>query len=718
MRTQERILRGRAAASVLAGVVTLGVPAMAQGTGDMKKKVEPPPVGPAKDFKLPPVQEKVLPNGLRVIFIENKAQPIVSMTILMRTGAAVEPANRAGLAQLTAGLVDQGTSTRTAQQIAEAIDGAGGSLSVSAGWDATTASTTVLSNRAELAAELLADVVQRPKFAQEEIDRARTQTLSGLQVSRSSAGNVANEVFDRVTYGTAAYGRPIGGTPETVNAITRDDIVAFHRAQYVAGNATLAIVGAVPAADAFAMAEKHFGAWEKGTAPPMPAATAPGPGKRRVIILDKPDAAQTEIRIGLPGMPRGDADFYRASVANSIFGGAPFSSRVESELRVKRGLTYGARSRLDARRMAGSFLIDTNTKTATTVEAVDVILNEINRMRTTDVPADELRARQGFLAGIFLLGLETPEAVAGRLLQAELYGLGKDYLDTYTSKINAVTGAEVRAIAERVIDPEKMVIVLAGNAKEFEAGVAKFGPVEKIPFEDVDVLSADMRRAKAAVSAVSEADARAGAELAQKAIAALGGQAWLDQKSVVARGTGKLTAGPQTLPATSVQFWEVLPDRTRNELDLGIAKIRQWSNAEGSWIDQGGGPQDITAQSKESKFFGVKVLRRFGKGEKLTVRVLPETDVNGTKARGFALTDADGHTTEFYVDAGTGLPVKVGYTTSQGPVEVLVSDFRDVNGVKIAFSTVQFRNGQRFLEVTYTEAQVNVDVDPALFAKP
>lgn len=712
-----RSLGARAAVSAMAGVMALASPALAQGTTDMKK-VQPPPVGPAKDFKLPPVQEKVLTNGLRVIFIASKAQPVVSITLMLKTGASVEPGDRAGLAQMTSGLVDQGTTTRTAQQIAEAIDGAGGSLGVSAGWDSTTASTTVLVNRANLAAELLADVVMNPKFADEEIDRARTQTLGGLQVARSSAGTVAGEVFDRVTFGATPYGRPISGTADTVNAIKRDDIIAFHKAQYVASNATLAIVGALTADEAFALAEKHFGSWAKGSVPVVPAGPAAVSGKRRVIILDKPDAAQTEIRVGLLGMTRGDADFYRASVANSIFGGAPFSSRIESELRVKRGLTYGARSRLDARRNGGAFYIDTNTKTATTVEAVEVILSEIERIRTTDVPAEELKARQGFLAGIFLLGLETPEAVAGRLLQAELYGLGTDYLDTYTSKVNAVTGAEVRTIAGRVIDPEKMVIVLAGNAKEFEAGVAKFGPVEKIPFEEVDVLQADLRRAKAAVVAVNDADAKAGAELAQKSIAALGGAAWLGQKSLVASGKGKISPGPQTLDISSVQQWEVLPDKSRTELDLGIAKVKQWSNAEGSWVDQGGGPQDISAQSKEGKFFGMKMLRRLGQGEKLTVRPLADGTVNGVATKGFAITDADGHTTEFHVDAATFLPAKVAYTTSQGAVEVQASDWRDVGGMKHAFTSVQLRNGQKFLEITLTEAKVNVEVDEALFAKP
>lgn len=712
-----RSLGARAAVSAVASLLALASPALAQGTVDMKK-VQPPPVGPAKDFKLPPVQEKVLTNGLRVIFIASKAQPVVSITVMLKTGASAEPANRAGLAQITAGLVDQGTATRTATQIAETIDGTGGSLGVTAGWDSTSASTTVLVNRADLAAELLADVVMNPKFADEEIDRARTQTLSGLQLARSSAGTVANEVFDHVTYGDSPYARPIGGTAETVGAIKRDDIVAFHKSQYVASNATIAIVGALTAGEAFELAQKHFGAWEKGTPPAAPAAHAAVPGKRRVIILDKPDAAQTEIRVGLPGIARSNADFYRASVANSIFGGAPFSSRVESELRVKRGLTYGARSRVDARRNGGSFYVDTNTKTATTVEAVQVIFDEIDRMRSTDVPAEELKARQGFLAGIFLLGLETPEAVAGRLLQAELFGLGADYLGTYTSKVNAVTGAEVRSIAGRLIDPEKMVIVLAGNAKEFEAGVAKFGPVEKIPFDEVDVMSAGLRRQKAVVAAVSDAEAKAGAELARKTIAALGGDAWLGQRTLVATGSGKLSQGPQTFDIVSARQWEILPDRSRAELDLGIVKVTQWSNADGAWVDQGMGAQDISAQSKEGKYFGIKLLRRFGQGEKLTVRPLADGTVNGVATKGFAITDVDGHTTEFHVDASSFLPAKVAYTTSQGTVEVQVSDWRDVSGMKHAFTTVQFRNGQKFIEIALTDVKVNVEVDAALFAKP
>ena len=184
-----------------------------------------------------------------------------------RTAKLPEPC---GLAAMTAGLVDKGTATRSAQQIAEAIDSAGGSLGASADWDSITASTTVLSNRAQLAADLLADVLINPTFKDDEVERLRTQTLSGLQLSQSNAGSVADEVFDKVVYGLKPYARPLGGTPESVRAITRDDIVKFHKAQYVPNNATLAIVGNIKAADAFALAEKAFGAWQRGSDFAMP----------------------------------------------------------------------------------------------------------------------------------------------------------------------------------------------------------------------------------------------------------------------------------------------------------------------------------------------------------------------------------------------------------------------------------------------------------------
>jgi zinc protease len=711
--------RVRLASALLSGLLGVAAVASAQQAAP-KLEATPPTIGAAPSLKLPPVQERRLANGLRVLYLPNTEQPVVSMSVMIRSGAASEPAAKAGLAGMTAGLLDQGTATRSATDIANTIDSAGGSLSATASWDATTASTTVLADRAGLAAELLSDVLRNPVFKNEEIERARTQALSGLQLSRSDAGEVADDVFDAIVYGGSPYAHPIQGTAETIRALTRDDFVAFHKAQYLPNNATLAIVGDLTAQQAFDLAEKHFGAWAKGDVAAAPKAWTPTPGKVRVVVLDKPDAAQTEIRVGAAGFARNDPDYFAGIVTNTILGGAPFSSRIENELRVKRGLTYGAGSQFETRLLGGAFQIETNTKTATTVEALDVILQQVSGLRGGDVTADELNARKGFLTGVFLLALETPEAVAGRLLQAELYGLGPDYLGTYTKKVEAITSADVRRIAEQRIRPDQFVVVLAGNAKEFVEGVKKFGPVEVIPFDQVDTTSATLRKAAATTGAaapVSEADAAAAMALAQKTLAALGGDAFANQKSMVVKATGTLAPSPgQTLPINSITTYTVYPDDSYSEADLGVARITLGSNATESWLVLPTGIQDTTAQTKVERKHGIDVLRRLGSGG-LTARPAADADVNGVAAKGFVLRDAEGNETTFYVDPATSLPVKIAYQTDV-KTEVVLKDYRSVLGIQVPYAIEQFRDGAKYLELLYSDAQVNVDVDPKLFVKP
>jgi predicted Zn-dependent peptidase len=680
----------------------------------------PPAVRPAPAFRVPPVAERRLPNGLRVVVVENREQPVVSFSLMVRSGGTADPDGKAGLAQMAASLLDQGTATRSAKEIAEAIESAGGSLSASAAWDATTASATVLANRTALAAELLADVVRNPAFKDDEIERIRTQTLNALQVSRADAGTVADEVFDRVVFEGTPYARPLSGTAATVRAITRDDLVAFHRTHFAPDNATLAIVGDITAKDGFALAEQYLGSWPKPDRPGMLALKRleTKPTTTRIIILDKPDAAQTEIRVGHGGFARNDPGYFQALVANAILGGAPFSSRVENELRVKRGLTYGAGSAFDTRRLHGSFQVETDTKTATTAEAVKVILDEIARFRAGGATAEELEQRKNFLTGVFLVSLETPAGIASRLLQAELYGLGADYLATYNQRIQGVTADDVRRTAESRIRPGEFVIVLAGNAKEFEEQVKQFGPVEKIPFDEVDPMSATLRAERPAAAAVSEADAKAGMALAERTIAALGGEAWVTMKSLSLKGTGSLTPAPgRTLPIQSIRSMAVYPDRNFAEIDLGIALIQQGSVGDTGWAKTPQGIQDASGQVKEGRNYGVEVLRRLRQGG-LTARPIADAEVDGKAAKGFALVDAEGHETEFWADAQTGLLLKIAYTNKQGRTEIFLKEYRLVSGIQVPARVEQWRDGNKFLEAVYSDIQVNVDVDPKVFEKP
>ena len=716
------------ATTTLAALAMMGLAgdALAQSATARKQAARPaaarpdqaPALGPSPSLRLPSVEERKLANGLRVIYLPNREQPVVTMSVMVRSGASSEPAAKAGLAQITAALLDQGTKTRSAQQIAETIDSSGGALGASAGWDATTVSTTVLVNRAATAAELLADVLRNPEFKDEEIDRIRTQTLNALQLSRSNAGAVADEVFDKVVFGASPYAHPIGGTPESVRALTRDDLVAFHAAHFVPNNATLVVVGDVTAKEAFDLAERHLGSWERRDLPAEPAATAPAAAKRRIIVLDKPDAAQTEIRAGMAGIARADADYFAAVVTNAIFGATPFTSRIENELRVKRGLTYGAGSHFDTRLLGGSFQIDTNTKTETTVEAVQVILDEIARLQGADVPAEELAQRKKYLTGAFLVGLETPEAVATRMLQAELYGLGTDYLATYSMRVEAVSAADVRRIATSRIVPDQFVIVLAGNAAQFEKDLAKFGTVEKIAFDEVDLGSETLRRERKAATAATGAEAAAGAERARATIAALGGDRFVNQKSAVLTGTGKLSLPNGQVFDAKIKTYNVYPHKNRTELDIAIAQIKQWSDGERAWVDApGAGVQEITQQTKDGRNYGLDVLRWFPAGG-WTARPVEGITVDGKALEGFAVTDADGHETFVYVDPATSLPVRVKFETKEGAVEVHVLEYRDVNGMNVPVRFEQWRGGAKFLEVAYADVQIDADVDPALFAAP
>jgi zinc protease len=695
--------------------------AMAKPAG--QRPTSAPAVGPARAVKLPPARERRLANGLRVLFLENHEQPVVTMAVMIRSGAAAEPAEKAGLAQMTAGLLDQGTESRTAAEIAETIDSAGGALGASAGWDATTVTTTVLRNRADVAASLLGDVIMHPAFAPEEIDRVREQTLNGLQLSRSDAGAVADEVFEKIVLGGSPYGHPASGTPESVRAITRDDIVAYHKAHFLPNNATIAVVGDLAEKEAFDLVEKSLGAWAKGELPPDPKAVAPEAGKLRIVILDKPDAAQTEIRAGMAGIGRADADYFPAVVTNAILGATPFTSRIESELRVKRGLTYGARSSFDARRLGGTFAVETNTKTATTAESLRVILDEVARLRDTDVPADELAQRKNYLTGVFLVSLETPEAVATRLLQAELYGLGGDYIERYTSRVEAVTPADVRRIATNRIVPDRFVVVLAGNAAGFESEVAKIGTVEKIPFSAVDVGSDTLRRETKlaaggpAAGGAPAGDPAAGAALAAKTIAALGGEKFTAQKSVVLKGAGSVTGpGGQVLEASSIVSYELYPRKMRTELNLGMFVVTIWSDGERTWLEAAGQRQEITPQVKEMAFYGIDTLRELG--TTYTARGLADAEIDGKTMHVFTVSDAEGHTTTFYVDSKTSLPAKIAYTAAGDAYELRFGGYLESGGLQIPSKVEQWKGGQKQSEFNYTSAEVNVDVDPTLFAPP
>jgi zinc protease len=450
---------------------------------------------PAREVKFPPYEVRTLANGMRVLTILHHEQPVVTMRLLVGAGAAEDPQGKAGLSNLLGQLLDQGTNTRTAQQVADQIDTIGGALGTGSGSDLSFANAVVMKDSFGLAMDLLADVVRNPKFDPEEIDRQKQQAMSSLQVSATDPDFVASSLIDRLVYGFHPYGLPGSGTPETLAGITRDDLVAFHKRYFVPNNMILAIVGDTTNDEAFGMAEKIFGGWPRAELT-MPKPAEPPPATRRIVVVDKPDAVQTEIRIGQLAIPRNHRDYLAWDLAVKILGGEG-ANRLHRVLRSQRGLTYGASAETQAMKQAGDYVAETDTRTETTGEVLRLAVDEFSRLQRNKVYEAELRDAQAFLAGTFPLTIETPNEIATQVLNAVFYELPLSEIATFRERVQAVTPDDVARVAQSYIRPDRLSIVLVGNARAFvpQLRAVGFTDFEVIPIEQLDLMSGALRRA-------------------------------------------------------------------------------------------------------------------------------------------------------------------------------------------------------------------------------
>jgi zinc protease len=454
----------------------------------------PPRPLEARPVKFPPYELRKLPNGLQVVIVSHAEQPSVSVRMIVRAGAAQDPKSKMGVAMLTATLLDQGAGKRSAEQIADAIDFVGGILSTGAGTDLTYISTVVLKDSLPFALELMSDVVRRPTFAQEELDRQRQQALSGMKVSAEDPEAVANQVIDRLVYGFHPYGLPGNGTVSSLSSITRQDLLDFHRQYFVPNNALIAVVGDVSAEEALAGLTKVFGDWPQGNVPAFQPIDPPQPAKR-VIVIDKPDAVQTEIRIGQIGIPRRHEDYLAMDQAVKILGGEG-ANRLQQVLRSQRGLTYGASADLDTYKTTGGIVAETDTRTDATAEVLRLAIDEFYKLQRERVYEGELEGAQAYLAGHFPLTIETPDAIATQVLNQLFYELPLEELQTYPDRVRSVSPDDVQRVARSYLRPDRLAVVLVGNADGFVndlKGVG-FGEFERIRMDQIDLLAADLKK--------------------------------------------------------------------------------------------------------------------------------------------------------------------------------------------------------------------------------
>jgi zinc protease len=454
----------------------------------------PPPPQPMQELRFPAFAERTLANGLRVVTVERHNEPAVTVELLLPAGALFEPAAKAGLASAAADLLTKGTASRSAQQIAAAADDVGGQLETTATADFTLVTATFTADQLSLALDLVSDVVLHPTFPADEIERWRHQATSNLAINKSSARWIADTAFQRAIFGAYPYGAPLGGTTESVAALTRDDLVAFQRAHYLPNGAILAVAGDFQPAAALAAIDRTLGGWARGAAPPPPALNLPAYTHRRIVVVDKPDAVQTEIRVGQAAYAYGDPDLFVGRLYATVLGGGS-SFRLFQEIRRKRGLAYGAYSSFAENLYSGSFTAFTSTKTASTVDALELTLEVIAGMAKEPVPAAELNEAKTYLNGSFPLEIETAPGVTRRIVSALAHGRGRDFLDGYRDRIGAVSAAEIQRFAGGRIHPDSCVIVLVGNAAAFGADLSKrLGAYETIPAADFDPLAVSLRK--------------------------------------------------------------------------------------------------------------------------------------------------------------------------------------------------------------------------------
>ena len=460
----------------------------------------PPPPAPPRSVTFPKPVEETLPNGLRVIVVERRESPLVSAQLIIKNGGEVDPPELAGLADMTANLLTKGTQTRDATQIAQQIESLGASLDSGARWDSSFANLSVMSSKVAPAMEIFADVVRRPTFKSEEVERLRQQSLDAVTLAMGDPGAIARLVAARVVFGDSPYGHPISGTTESLTRITAADIAKMHLRYYRPDNAILIIGGDIGAKDGFALATKYFGDWQKPTAPlleqtMLPAGSSTRTG--RVIVIDKPDAGQAAVVLARTGINRKDPDYFRGIVANSVLNG--YSGRLNQEIRIKRGLSYGAGSSLDARRDVGPFLASAQTKNESGAQVADLLLGEIGRLSSAP-PADvELTPRKAVLTGGFSRNLETASGLVGQVGALALHGLSLDEINHYINDVQEISAADVQKFASKTLDAKTSNIIIVGNAKAFLPELQKKYPnVEVIPVSELDLNSASLKKKQAA----------------------------------------------------------------------------------------------------------------------------------------------------------------------------------------------------------------------------
>jgi len=480
--------RNHETTKILAAAAIVAAVAAVSAQQQKPDRAKPPEIGPAPALHLPAIQKSKLSNGLPVWVVEMHKVPVVQVNLVVFAGTADDPGGRYGAASLASAMLTNGAGGKSALDIADAVDFLGADLNAGSAVDSTTVRLHVPVARLADALPIMADVALHPTFQKDELDRLRQQRLTGLIQSRDDPQSIAAAAFPRVLYGPRhRYGTPAGGTAETIKTFTSDDLREFYTTTFRPDRATLLAIGDITPAAVVPLLEKHFGTWKAPSAAAakqnIPAVDEPA--TRTVYVVDKPGAPQSQVRIGWIGVARSTPDYFPLTVMNTVLGGS-FTSRLNMNLREKHGYSYGASSVFDMRLSAGPFASAAGVQTDKTGEALKEFFNELNAIREP-VPADELARAKNYVALRYPGGFETTGDVSRQLENALVYHLPDDYFSSYVQKIQAVTAADVRRVAQKYVQPDRFAVVVVGDLSKIEPQIKalNLGTIKVLTIDDV-----------------------------------------------------------------------------------------------------------------------------------------------------------------------------------------------------------------------------------------
>jgi zinc protease len=678
------------------------------------RKMKIPPLG---EIQTPDIDRHVLDNGMVVYLLEDHDFPLVDLQMTIRAGQIYEPESKRGLASITGDVIRTGgTTSISGDDLDELLESSGAYIESNIGGSSGSVSGSFLSDKAATGLELMADLVFNPAFPEEKIEQAKVGVRTSISSRNDEFVNIAIREFRKLMYGEHS---PYGWHPEyeTVEAITREDLIAYHGYFFHPDRMILTVAGDFNKADMLRQVEAAFGGYEKASSPLPPMPEVPANPPSGVYYAEKTNVTNSAVLFGLPGHLASDPDYAALEVLNQILGSG-FSSRLVNEIRTKKGLAYSVGSAAGSNwDRPGTWICFLLCQGDSTMSAGDAMKEEVRKIVTDPVTEEELQRAKDTILNSLVFSLSSKRAVMNRQAFYEFHGYPKDFLQTYQASVPALTTADLLAAAQRHISPDKMTTIIVGEGEKFDRPVTSLGNVTEL-----DITIPDPPATFEAPPLTAESEA-AGREIVSAAFDAHGGNAITNVKTMLKEGAGKRQLMGQEM-SYSLVATKIMPDRTFSEVNFGFFAITHCADGNGGWLQTPQGvmdrPAEELAQAAEEEMTDFFYFMTHWNDIKF--QALDQEELDGTLCDVVYPHDVLVKEWLLYFDAETHLLKGMVYRTrgAEGPVKSteIYSDYRDVSGVKLAFANNTLADGEFSANIEFTKIEINVEVDESIFARP